>query len=76
MEAEERALIQQLESLMQQETWQPMEDAQQTSVLHSASNLFAIVKRSQQRCSKYISKGEALLQLLSAFQVPYPIFAQ
>lgn len=69
VEAEERALSQQLDTLMREETWAPMEDAQQTRVLHSSSNLFAIIKRCVQRCSKYVSRGEALLQLLGAFQV-------
>ena len=46
-----------------------MEDAQQTRVLRSASALFALIKRSLQRCSKHVSRGEALLQLLGAFQV-------
>jgi hypothetical protein len=72
VEAEERALSQQLDSMIREETWAPMEDAQQTRVLHSASNLFAVIKRSLQRCSKYVSRGEALLQLLGAFQVPPP----
>jgi hypothetical protein len=72
VEAEERALSQQLDSMIREETWAPMEDAQQTRVLHSASNLFAVIKRSLQRCSKYVSRGEALLQLLVAFQVPPP----
>lgn len=76
VEAEERALSQQLDSMIREETWAPMEDAQQTRVLHSASDLFAVIKRSLQRCSKYVSRGEALLQLLGAFQVrrspPYP----
>ena len=54
---------------MREETWAPMEDAQQTRVLHSSSNLFAVIKRCVQRCSKYVSRGEALLQLLGAFQV-------
>ena len=69
VEAEERALRDQLETLIREETWAPMEDAQQTRVLRSASNLFAVIKRSLQRCSKYVSRGEALLHLLGAFQV-------
>lgn len=69
VEAEERALRDQLETMIREETWQPMEDAQQTRVLHSSSNLFAVIKRSLQRCSKHVSRGEALLQLLGAFQV-------
>lgn len=69
VEAEEQALSQQLDTMMREESWAPMEDAQQTRVLHSASNLFAVIKRSSQRCSKHVSHGEALLQLLGAFQV-------
>lgn len=69
VEAEERGLREQLEGMVRDETWKPMEDAQQTRVLHSASNLFAVIKRSLQRCSKHVSRGEALLHLLGAFQV-------
>ena len=71
MEAEEKALSQQLDTMMREETWAPMEDEQQTRVLHSSSNLFAVIKRCVQRCSKYVSKGEALLQLLGAFQAGF-----
>ena len=73
VEAEERGLREQLETLMREETWQPMEDAQQTRVLRSASAIFAVIKKSLQRCSKYVSRGEALLQLLGAFQVGHTI---
>lgn len=68
--AEEKTLREQLDSMVAEETWRPMEDDQQTAVLHSASSLFAAIKRSLQRCSKHVSRREALLQLLGAFQVP------
>ena len=69
VEAQEKALSQQLDTLLREETWAPMEDAQQTGVLHSSSNLFAVIKISVQRCAKYVSRGQALLQLLEACQV-------
>ena len=46
-----------------------MEDAAQTGVLRSASELFGVIKRSLQRCSKFVSRGEPMLLLMGAFQV-------
>lgn len=55
-------------SLVAGETWRPMEDAAQTHVLHSASQLFGAIKKSLQRCARFVSRGEAMLRLMSAFQ--------
>ena len=41
-------------------------------VLHSASELFAVIKKSLLRCSKYITRGPAMLALMATFQVPHP----
>lgn len=68
VDAEEKQLRDTMESLVREETWQPMEDAQQTNVLKSSSELFAVVKRSLTRCSKFVSTGAAMLQLCNAFQ--------
>ena len=40
-----------------------------TRVLRSASELFAAIKKSLLRCSKYITRGPAMLSLMGAFQV-------
>ena len=72
MEAEEQALRDVAEELVRSESWRPMEDAQQTGVLHSASQLFAAIKKSLQRCAKFVSRGEVMLSLVAAFQV-WPI---
>lgn len=66
--AEERALMELAGSLAAGETWRPMEDAAQTHVLHSASQLFGAIKKSLQRCARFVSRGEAMLRLMAAFQ--------
>lgn len=69
VDAEEAGLRDKLEGLVREETWTAWEDAQQTNVLRSSSELFAEIKKSLQRCSKFVSKGPALFQLCTAFQV-------
>lgn len=69
VDAEEKQLRDTMDTLVREETWQPMEDAQQTNVLKSSSELFAVIKRSLTRCSKFVSTGAAMLQLCNAFQV-------
>lgn len=69
VDAEEKQLRETMDSLVREESWQPMEDAQQTNVLKSSSELFAVIKRSLTRCSKFVSTGAAMLQLCNAFQV-------
>lgn len=69
IEAEERGLRDSLEALVREESWRPMEDAAQTGVLRSASELFGSIKRSLQRCSRFVSRGEPMLHLMGAFQV-------
>ena len=69
VDAEERQLRETLEQLVREETWQPMEDAQQTNVLKSSSELFGVIKKSLTRCSKFVSRGAAMLELCKAFQV-------
>ncbi|KAK9837632.1 hypothetical protein WJX74_001749 [Apatococcus lobatus] len=68
VDAEEAGLRERLEVLVREETWTAWEDAQQTNVLRSSSELFAEIKKSLQRCSKFVSKGPALFQLCTAFQ--------
>ena len=69
IEAEEKGLRETLEALIREESWKPMEDAAQTNVLRSASELFAVIKKSLQRCARFISRGEPMLHLMGAFQV-------
>jgi hypothetical protein len=69
VDAEEKQLRETMDVLVREESWQPMEDAQQTNVLKSSSELFAVIKRSLTRCSKFVSTGAAMLQLCNAFQV-------
>jgi hypothetical protein len=66
--AEERALMELAGGLAAGETWRPMEDAAQTHVLHSASQLFGAIKKSLQRCARFVSRGEAMLRLMASFQ--------
>ncbi|DBB02539.1 hypothetical protein WJX82_000485 [Trebouxia sp. C0006] len=68
VDAEEKQLRETMDVLVREESWQPMEDAQQTNVLKSSSELFAVIKRSLTRCSKFVSTGAAMLQLCNAFQ--------
>ena len=72
IDAEEKGLRETLETLVREESWKPMEDAAQTNVLRSASELFAVIKKSLQRCSRFVSRGEPMLRLMGAFQAsPY-----
>ncbi|KAK9786068.1 hypothetical protein WJX73_001616 [Symbiochloris irregularis] len=64
----EQELHNTLDGLLREETWAPMEDAGDTHVLHSASALFAALKHTLGQCSKNISKGGAMLELMRAFQ--------
>ncbi|CAL5224462.1 g7153 [Coccomyxa viridis] len=68
IDAEEKGLRETLETLIKEESWKPMEDAAQTNVLRSASELFAVIKKSLQRCSRFVSRGEPMLRLMGAFQ--------
>jgi hypothetical protein len=69
VEAQERELLGTLETLLAEETWKPADEATGAGVLRSASQLFGEIKKSLVRCSKYITRGPALLQLMATFQV-------
>ena len=58
-----------LDSLVAEETWAPADEAAGAGVLRSASQLFGVIKTSLLRCSKYITRGPALLHLMTTFQV-------
>ncbi|CAL8463747.1 g3281 [Coccomyxa elongata] len=68
IDAEEKGLRDTLETLVREESWKPMEDAAQTNVLRSASELFAVIKKSLTRCARFVSCGEPMLHLMGAFQ--------
>lgn len=68
VEAQEKELLGTLDSLVAEETWQPADEAAGAGVLRSASKLFGEIKKSLLRCSKYITRGPALLQLMTTFQ--------
>jgi hypothetical protein len=69
VEAQERELLGILDSLAGEESWRPADEAAGAGVLRSASQLFGEIKKSLVRCSKYITRGPALLQLMTTFQV-------
>lgn len=64
----EQELLGTVANLLREETWKPMEDAGDTHVLASASQLFAALKHTLSQCQKNISRGPAMLQLMQAFQ--------
>lgn len=68
MEAEEKQLMATLDALMRDEAWLPTEEIQRTGVLKSASDLFAVIKKSLLRCSRFVSRGRPMLDLSRAFQ--------
>ena len=65
----ERHLMEAMQSLVREETWAPMEGADDLRVLKSASSLFAALKKALGQCSANVSRGQPMLQLLASFQV-------
>lgn len=57
-----------LDALMREEAWRPTEEIQRTGVLKSASDLFAVIKKSLLRCTRFVSRGRPMLDLSRAFQ--------
>ncbi|XP_057429047.1 vacuolar protein sorting-associated protein 53 A [Lotus japonicus] len=66
IELEEKTLMESLEKLVQEETWD-IEEGGQSSVLSSSMQLFLIIKRSLKRCSA-LTKNQTLYNLLKVFQ--------
>lgn len=66
VELEERTLMENLEKLVQEETWD-IEEGSQNNVLHSSTELFFIIKRSLKRCTA-LTKSQTLLNLFKVFQ--------
>ncbi|KAG4946069.1 hypothetical protein AAZX31_15G119300 [Glycine max] len=66
VELEEKTLMESLEKLVQEETWD-IEDGSQSNVLSSSMQLFLIIKRSLKRCSA-LTKNQTLYNLLKVFE--------
>ncbi|GKU95681.1 hypothetical protein SLEP1_g9010 [Rubroshorea leprosula] len=66
VELEEKTLMENLEKLVQEETWD-VEEGNQNNVLSSSMQLFLIIKRSLKRCSA-LTKNQTLFNLFKVFQ--------
>lgn len=66
IELEEKTLMENLEKLVQEETWD-IDEGSQSNVLSSSMQLFLIIKRSLKRCSA-LTKNQTLLNLFKVFQ--------
>ncbi|GAV83547.1 Vps53_N domain-containing protein [Cephalotus follicularis] len=66
VELEEKTLMENLEKLVQEETWD-IEEGSQNNVLSSSMQLFLIIKRSLKRCSA-LTKNQTLFNLFKVFQ--------
>ncbi|KAL4598782.1 hypothetical protein ACB092_11G081900 [Castanea dentata] len=66
VELEEKTLMENLEKLVEEETWD-IEEGSQNNVLSSSMQLFLIIKRSLKRCSA-LTKNQTLFNLFKVFQ--------
>lgn len=66
VELEEKTLMENLEKLVQEETWD-IEDGGQTNILSSSMQVFLIIRRSLKRCSA-LTKKQTLFNLFKVFQ--------
>ncbi|KAL8109968.1 vacuolar protein sorting-associated protein 53 A [Apium graveolens] len=66
VELEEKTLMEHLEKLVQDETWE-IEEGSQTNILSSSMQVFLIIRRSLKRCSA-LTKSQTLLNLFKVFQ--------
>ncbi|CAL9097081.1 unnamed protein product [Musa acuminata var. zebrina] len=66
IELEEKTLMEHLEKLVQEETWET-EEGSQTNILSSSMQLFLIIRRSLKRCSA-LTKSQTLFNLFEVFQ--------
>ncbi|KAJ9556300.1 hypothetical protein OSB04_010914 [Centaurea solstitialis] len=66
VELEERTLMEHLEKLVQEETWD-MDDGSQTNILSSSMQVFLIIRRSLKRCCA-LTRNQTLLNLFTVFQ--------
>lgn len=66
VEMEEKTLMEYLEKLVQEETWD-IEEGSQNNVLSSSMQLFLIIKKSLKRCC-LLTKNQTLFNLFKVFQ--------
>ncbi|PIN07297.1 Late Golgi protein sorting complex, subunit Vps53 [Handroanthus impetiginosus] len=66
VELEEKTLMEHLEKLVQEETWD-IEEGSQTNILSSSMQVFLIIRRSLKRCSA-LTKNQTLFNLFKVFQ--------
>lgn len=66
VELEEKTLMEHLEKLVQEETWD-IEEGSQTYILSSSMQVFLIIRRSLKRCSA-LTKSQTLFNLFKVFQ--------
>ncbi|XP_008793539.2 vacuolar protein sorting-associated protein 53 A [Phoenix dactylifera] len=66
VELEEKTLMEHLEKLVQEETWET-EEGSQTNILSSSMQVFLLIRRSLKRCSA-LTKSQTLFNLFEVFQ--------
>lgn len=66
VELEEKSLMEHLEKLVQEETWET-EEGSQTNILSSSMQVFLIIRRSLKRCSA-LTKNQTLFSLFEVFK--------
>ncbi|KAK3017568.1 hypothetical protein RJ639_006635 [Escallonia herrerae] len=66
VELEEKTLMEHMEKLVQEESWD-IEEGNQTNILTSSMQLFLIIRRSLKRCSA-LTKNQTLFNLFKVFQ--------
>lgn len=66
VELEEKTLMEHLEKLVQEETWD-IDEGSQTNILSSSMQAFLIIRRSLKRCSA-LTKNQTLFNLFKVFQ--------
>ncbi|XP_047337578.1 vacuolar protein sorting-associated protein 53 A [Impatiens glandulifera] len=66
VELEEKTLMENLEKLVQEETWD-IDEGSQNNILSSSIQLFLIIRRSLKRCSA-LTKNQTLLNIFKVFQ--------
>uniref|UniRef100_A0A1D1YLX4 Vacuolar protein sorting-associated protein 53 n=1 Tax=Anthurium amnicola TaxID=1678845 RepID=A0A1D1YLX4_9ARAE len=66
VELEEKTLMEQLEKLVQDESWEP-EEGSQTNILSSSMHVFLMIRKSLKRCSA-LTKNQTLFNLFKVFQ--------
>ncbi|XP_010258632.1 PREDICTED: vacuolar protein sorting-associated protein 53 A [Nelumbo nucifera] len=66
VELEEKSLMEHMEKLVQEESWD-IEEGSQTNILSSSMQLFLVIRRSLKRCSA-LTKSQTLFNMFKVFQ--------